>query len=52
MKALFDQRIIELKNFEISPDDRGFIYVDGFFETMIFKDYKVQLIKEHFSGIK
>jgi len=52
MKVLFDQRIIDLKSFKIGPYDRAFQYGDGLFETMIWKNEKVQLIKDHFSRIK
>ena len=47
MKAIYNSRITEEENIQISANNRGFCYGDGLFETIVTGTQRINLIPQH-----
>lgn len=47
MKAIYNSRITEEQNIQISADNRGFRYGDGLFETIVTGHRRINLVDRH-----
>ena len=52
MKAIYNSRITEEENIQISADNRGFCYGDGLFETIVTGPHRINLIQWHLDRIE
>jgi branched-subunit amino acid aminotransferase/4-amino-4-deoxychorismate lyase len=51
MKAIYDRHIVDPANSGLPHPNRGFLYGDGLFETIIFSDGRVKYLQDHFDRI-
>lgn len=47
MKAIYSNRMVDLEDFCLDITNRGFLYGDGLFETIMFKDGKIKFLERH-----
>lgn len=47
MKVIYNERTISIDDFSLNSRDRCFQYGDGLFETIIYKNGKIQLLERH-----
>ncbi len=52
MKVVFDGKVVDEKAFRLDFYDRGFLYGDGLFETMIAHEGHVQHLKRHLARLE
>ena len=52
MKAIYNSRIIDKENIQISANNRGFCYGDGLFETIVTGPDRINLINIHKDRIR
>lgn len=51
MKAIYNSRITEEQNIQISANNRGFRYGDGLFETIVTGEQRINLVERHLHRI-
>lgn len=51
MKAIYNGEILNFKELKLSPDDRGFRYGDGLFETIAVIKNTARLLERHYERI-
>ena len=51
MKAIYDRHIVDQENSGLPYSNRGFLYGDGLFETIIFRNGRVKYLQDHFERI-
>jgi len=51
MKAIFNGEILGFNDLKLSPDDRGFRYGDGLFETIALINSNTRLLNRHYARI-
>lgn len=52
MKAIYNSRIIDQEDIQISTNNRAFCYGDGLFETIVTGPNRINLIDEHIDRLK
>jgi branched-chain amino acid aminotransferase/4-amino-4-deoxychorismate lyase len=52
MKAIYDNNIIDIDLFNPGYDNRAFQYGDGLFETILYRNYRIQLLDDHYDRIR
>lgn len=51
MKAIYDHHIVDPENQGLPYPNRGFLYGDGLFETIIYSDGQIKYLQDHFERI-
>lgn len=51
MKAIFDHQFMDFEHIFLSPNDRGWKYGDGLFETILIEEDKVYFMEEHLTRL-
>jgi len=52
MKAIYNSRIVDQENIQISVANRGFCYGDGLFETIVTGPDRINLVNHHVQRLK